>query len=287
LFGLRVSASNPYFQFQRWKEWEAQSNLKSAFYLFYRPRGVRLDINDCKSSVAGRRTDWTSLKEIARQGWEFGLHTSIHSGERPAAIAEARAWIEDKLGCPVRGVRHHYWAIDCRAPHRTHRVHAESGFLYDSSIAWRDQAGFRAGTCLPYAPYDPEAEKELTLTELPCNLMDGHILFRDVSGARRDQDEAVRRGHQLMEAVKAAGGAAVLNWHQEKGFNRWEYPGFFEALQAVIEPYFTDSDVWVALPRELVEHWRTRASRILGSAGAAYGCGAISERTRKIGSQES
>ncbi|MBM4327381.1 MAG: hypothetical protein FJ118_09485 [Deltaproteobacteria bacterium] len=269
LFGLGRNAADPHFQFQRWKEWERQSNLKSAFYLFYRPRGVRFDINDCKSSVAGRRTDWETLRRIADEGWEFGLHSSIRSRERPAAIPEAKAWLEGKLEGPVHGVRHHYWAIDWRAPHRTYRLHAESGFLYDSSVAWRDQAGFRAGTCLPYALYDPETEKTLPLTELPCNLMDGHILFRDVSGARRDHEEAVRLGRDLMEVVKTFGGAAVLNWHQEKGFNRLEYAGFFEALDAVLEPYLTNRDAWIALPRELVEHWNARADLILGASQSA------------------
>jgi hypothetical protein len=271
LFGLGRGSSNPYFQFQRWKDWEARSNLKSAFYLFYRPRRVRFDINDCKSSVAARRTDWKTLRKISRDGWEFGLHSSIRSSERPVAIAEAREWLEGKLGGPVRGVRHHYWAIDWRAPHRTHQLQAESGFLYDSSIAWRDRAGFRAGTSLPYAPYDPDTERALPLTELPCNLMDGHILFRNVSGVRRDHEEAVCLGRQLIEVVKAAGGAAVLNWHQEKGFNRLEYAGFFDVLDAVLEPYFADSDAWTALPHEVVEHWNTRARRILSSAGPAHG----------------
>ncbi|MFZ5868048.1 MAG: hypothetical protein ACOYXY_19355 [Thermodesulfobacteriota bacterium] len=271
VFGLRRGSSNLYFQFQRWKDWEALRNLKSAFYLFYRPRRVRFDINDCRSSVAARQTDWKTLRKISREGWEFGLHSSIRSRERPAAIAEAREWLEGKLAGPIRGVRHHYWSIDWRAPHRTHRLQAESGFLYDSSIAWRDQAGFRAGTCLPYAPYDPEAEKALPLTELPCNLMDGHILFRNVSGARRDYEEAVRLGHQLMEIVKAAGGAAVLDWHQEKGFNRLECPGFFDVLDAVLEPCLTDSDAWIALPREVVEHWNTRADLILSTSHSACG----------------
>ena len=64
--------------------------------------------------------------------------------------------VEERLERKVLGVRHPYWAIDWRAAWRTRRQHERAGLSYDGSIAWRDLPGLRAGTSMPYRPYDLE-----------------------------------------------------------------------------------------------------------------------------------
>lgn len=256
---------NPFFAFREWQAWEAARGFRSAFYLFVRPRGVPADINDCKSSVASRRVDWAALRQLAAEGWEFGLHPSIHVKQTNGAFEAARVWLERNLDAPIDGIRHHYWAIDWRRPYLTYRQHIAAGFLYDSSIAWREAPGFRAATCLPFLPFDLDADRELAIQVLPCCLMDGHVLYANTAGQLRDRDAAIADGRRILSTVRAHGGAAVVNWHSETAFNRLPYDGFVDALDGILAPALADGDAWLATPRELVDHWRRRAQAILPS----------------------
>jgi hypothetical protein len=246
---------DPYFAFAKWQEWEARRGLKSAFYVFHRPPGTPRDVNDCKSSLAHRGADWDRLRRLADEGWEFGLHPSIHSKDTEGAFAASKAWIESKLERPVYGLRHHYWALDWRDPIATNRQHQQAGFRYDSSIAWRDRAGFRAGTALPYHPFDSACGRALDLVEIPCVLMDSHILH-DAKGRRTEAAAARALGLAIVERVRACGGVLTPNWHQESAFNRLHYDGYLEALDDLLQPLVDASDVWLATPDAVGEHWR-------------------------------
>ena len=272
-FGIGIASlaerPGPYFGFPRWRDWERERGLQSAFYVFFRPRGVPRDFNDCKSSLASRRTDWETLRRMAAEGWEFGLHPAIHAKDSPGGFERSKAWLESRLGRSVAGLRHHYWALDWRNPASTHRQHQQAGFRYDSSIAWRDRPGFRAGTALPYHPFDPTVGKALDLVEIPCALMDGHILLSGTGEARRDPEAALRMGRDIVDRVREVGGVLVTNWHQEGAFDRLHFRGYMDLLDRLLEPLRCSSDVWVATPQEVCAHWRRLASDLLGAAGDA------------------
>jgi len=147
--------TNPLFGFSNWKEYEAPRSIRSCFYLSTVPKTAKIDINDCKSSVTDPNMNWDILKEMVREGWEFGLHASINTKFRTDSFIQAKNILEEKLGAPIYGLRHHYWALDWLRPYITFRKHVNAGFRYDTSIAWRDAPGFRAATCLPFQPFDP------------------------------------------------------------------------------------------------------------------------------------
>ena len=264
---LGSRSPGPYFAFPRWREWERERRLRSAFFVFVLPTGVRRDLNDCKSSLDGRRVDWEALRRMAADGWEFGLHAAINTRDTPAGFEDSKSWLEAKLGSAVHGLRHHYWAIDWRDPTVTHRQHQRAGFRYDSSIAWRDRAGFRAGTALPYQPFDPIAQAALDLVELPCTLMDGHVLDASIRGAPADPESGLRAGGEIVERVWEAGGMLVTNWHQEAASDRVHFKGYVETLDRLLAPLYGSSEVWVATPDEVSAHWQRRASSLLGAAG--------------------
>jgi hypothetical protein len=246
---------NPYDQFDWWKEWEHKAGIRSAFYLFIRPNGVRFDRNDCKSSVAGAAGNWQLFRRMSEDGWEFGLHASIHTKVKAGAFATAREWLERKLGAKVLGVRHHYFALDWRKPYLTHRAHSSAGFEYDTSIAWRDVPGFRTGTSLPYPAFDQVARQALDFTIIPCNLMDNHIACGNVRGMRIPREEAVARGREMIDIVKRQGGVAVINWHQEAALNRFSFDGYRDLFEAVAEVCVNDTSAWFASPIELCRYW--------------------------------
>jgi hypothetical protein len=245
---------NPLFGFPGWRDFERRRQLRSAFYLYARRGRLGWDIHDCKSSVVGQHIDWAVLIRMLAEGWEFGFHAPIHSKDSVDALSAGKQWIEERLGCRIHGLRHHYWALDWVSPHRTWRMHAENGFRYDGSIAWRDVPGFRAATCHPFMPFDPDADEVIDIHELPVCLMDGHVIRDGV-----DVFSAIREGLDTIGRVRECGGVAVLDWHTESACGDYVFKRHVPTLDGVLAALAERGDAWFATPWEIVQHWRRRA----------------------------
>ena len=246
-------AGNPLFGFPRWREIEGHRGVRGCFYLFANTNRTKRDLNDCKSSVATVNVPWQALRNMAAEGWEFGLHASIHAKRSVDSFLSAKHWLEEKLQEPLRGLRHHYWALDWQKPHLTFRKHVNAGFRYDTSIAWNTKEGFRAATCHPYQPFDPGYDRPLEMFELPTSIMDGYVV---------NQPDGLARARAILEAISGQGGVAILDWHTETAWNRGLRAGYVDFLLKMLEPYFGSSDVWFATPWEIAKHWRARAAAL-------------------------
>ncbi len=254
---FRDPTGNPLFGFPLWRDLELEQRIRSTFYLYARLVRLKADLNNCKSSVVEQPIDWDVLRRMVDDGWEFGLHAPINARHDIDALAGGKQWIEEQLGSPVYGLRHHYWALDWTAPHTTWRKHVNSGFRYDTSIAWRDVGGFRAATCHPFRPFDPKRGKPLDIYELPTCLMDGHVVGR--SG---DVAVDVAAGLETVERVKERGGVAVLDWHTESACNVYEYTDTLTTLVGILEPLLADTDAWFATAWEVSQHWHQRRKQL-------------------------
>jgi hypothetical protein len=245
---------NPFFGFDHWADSERRRNCRSAFYLFHRMT-VRRHLNDVRSSVFNRDVPWDRLRALADEGFEFGVHAAINAKNSLDEFIAVKAAVEDRIGHPVFGLRHHYFSIDWREPFRTWRKHVNAGFRYDTSIAWRDATGFRAGTCLPYRPWDPERQRALDLYVLPTSIMDAHILG---AGTRAGLDGPVAAACALAQRIAGQNGLLVLDWHTETGCDAYKYKGYRTAAERILDTVL--SKAWCATPWEITERWHARYS---------------------------
>lgn len=253
---------DPQFQFAGWASLEEAIGVRSAFYLHAR-EGRRRHLHDPTYTVDDHPR-WKVLCDLVEAGWEVGVHASIESGRAFQQLVRERALLEVVLRHPVRGVRHHYWRLDWRAPWRTFRHHVEAGYTYDTSIAWRDRYGFRAGTSQPFRPFDRERGRTLDVLELPTTVMDGH-LFEYLGLTPTDATATLRR---LSATVAEAGGIFNLNWHQEAYDNRHAHRGWRDTYQTIVSELADDPDAWIATPYEVARWWLERLGR-LGATGTA------------------
>jgi hypothetical protein len=250
--GLTLRGNDPLFGFDVWAEAERAGDLRSAFFVFGRSK-VRPYVNDCRSTVFNRRVDWDLLRRLADEGWEFGLHPPIRAKDDINEFIWGKEALEQRLRRPIEGLRHHYWALDWRQPHLTFRKHVKAGFSYDASIAWRDDAGFRAGTCLPYRPFDPGRGHALDFYELPTAVMDGNVIS---DGG--DVEAAVHRARCIVESVRQVGGVLILDWHTEAAVEGYCYRNLRTALGRLLAEIRAGSDAWFVTPGELTRHWDRR-----------------------------
>jgi hypothetical protein len=250
-------ADDPNFCFPAWAELESSVGARSCFYVAVTssadPLGSAYDVDyDYRHPAIVR-----ALHDALERGCEIGLHASINAHRIDGRIAEERALLERILhNHPVEGVRHHYWALDPEHPEATLDAHAKAGFVYDSSLGLNDTPGFRRGMVWPFTPFDPRQEREVVLLEVPPTLMDGAVFYRSVTA-----EEGRRRIEGHVDAVKAAGGAAVFDWHLEQ-LNPSRLHGAGGALADVLRSLAGDSDVHWTTPIEAARWWRERRARI-------------------------
>lgn len=248
---------DPLAAFMTWAEAEGAVDVRSAFFLSDR-KIVPRHLNDCRSTVFNQNLDWGRLRALADAGWEFGCHPPIRATENTQEFVQDKSALEARLHRPVYGVRHHYLALDWRRPYLTFRQHLGAGFRYDMSIAWRDAPGFRAGSSLPYRPYDPERARALEFCVLPATIMDLQLMGQDV-----DQDEAESQALQVIDRIRQVGGMVVLDWHTESAMNLYCYRNYHTVLLRLIHRLRGDTDAWFATPWELTQHWMERRRRLV------------------------
>ena len=248
---------DPNFCFADWEELESSVGARSCFYVAVTssadPLGAAVDVNyDFRHPAMVR-----ALHDALERGCEVGLHASINAHRIDGRIAEERALLERVLdNYRVEGVRHHYWALDPENPEGTLDAHARAGFLYDSSLGLNDTPGFRRGMVWPFAPFDRRRGREVPLLEVPPTLMDGAVFYRAVSA-----EEGRRRIDSHVDAVKAVGGAVVLDWHLEQ-LNPARLHGAGAALADALRALAGDSEAHWTTPVEAARWWRERRRRI-------------------------
>ena len=106
--------------------------------------------------------------ELASHGWDHRRVFTLDETEFRADLERARYAIEDAGGVPVNGYRAPSFSIDARTPW-AHRVLAEQGYAYSSSVApiRHDHYGWRES---PRFAWRPVAGADLI--ELPVTTVD-------------------------------------------------------------------------------------------------------------------
>jgi hypothetical protein len=245
------TSEDPNFGFRYWMNQERSLGGRGCFYVAVRScadfTGHPLDVPYIADSPDMIR----ALRDAIESGWEVGLHASIQCATEPGRFAEEKALLETLLGgAPVRGVRHHYWALDPANTAATWQAQREAGFLYDSSLGTNDAPAFRRGMAWPFTPLEGGG-----LLQIPPTMMDGCVLYS--SPSPRAGLKAVR---DHLQTVFAAGGAAVLDWHLEQS-NGARLSGAGPALETVLDSVRGRDDIWVTTPSDVLDWWMERARR--------------------------
>jgi len=163
------------------------------------------------------------VKQLAGAGFDIGLHGGYHTQRDGAELARQRRRLSNVI--PVRMSRQHY--LRFRTPD-TWRALVEAGIEVDTTMAYADREGFRAGTCHAFRAFDVERDEVLPLVELPLIVMDVTLRsYRQLSPAR-----AADRTLELAERCARVGGVFSLLWHNTSIGNQW--PGWDDAYDRIL-----------------------------------------------------
>ncbi|MFC6716692.1 polysaccharide deacetylase family protein [Natrialbaceae archaeon GCM10025810] len=244
--------ADPYHQFDRWLEIEAQYDATSTFFFLPNEWG-RSHISDhgyrhsdtvrfdgIAMTIAGM------MCEINARGWEIGLHPTWYSYDDPHELEHQKKQLESVVGEDIRSVRQHYLHFD---PRETPLAQDIAGFEFDSTIGFNSNIGFRYGSSYPWNLYDLRNGQRLDLVEIPLSIQDV-ALFRP-KGLNLTPDHAIEYIKQLGEAVRKTGGVLTLSWHPHTiAWDDW-----WETYQRALEE-LDKLGAWFGSVAEVGEQWK-------------------------------
>ena len=112
------------------------------------------------------------IDELQQDGHETGLHSSLKAFDKSGKYSEERLKLEEITGEAISGLRQHY--LRAKFP-RLWQKAANAGFMYDTSLGYNYQYGFRAGTCHPFRCYNFKTDKELPLWEFSLAFFENNL----------------------------------------------------------------------------------------------------------------
>jgi len=231
----------PYDTFKYILKLNRRFKLKSSFYF--------LAGENEKTRLSYQIDSPRVIKLINRlkQEYEIGLHAGFESFNDVLKLQEERCRLEVVTGLPVRGVRQHYLRFQVPL---TWRYQEAAGFLYDTTLSFPEEEGFRCGICTPFQPFDLEERRKLDLWEVPLTVMDGTLFDYQKLGL----DEAYERIRMLVDIVRNNGGVFVLLWHNSM-LDEKKMPGIRGLYKRVLR-YISDMNPLTGSVGEIVELWR-------------------------------
>jgi hypothetical protein len=160
------------------------------------------------------------------QGIEMGVHPGYNTFLSPALLAQQVQKCRRALQNDCIGGRQHYlrWCPETW-------VHWEQcGLQYDSSVAFVEHCGFRAGTCVPYLPWLWRENRHAHLLEIPLIVMDVSFIYNGWMISHPDRIQPAVE--TLIRRCAAVGGVFTLVWHNTGLVPPFaqHYPGILDAL---------------------------------------------------------
>src|SRR5579863_615308 len=151
------------------------------------------------------------IQWLQKYNVELGVHPGYETFRSPDKLRKEVETVREILGTQIMGGRQDYlrWC-----PH-SWLDWENCGLLYDSSVGFADQVGFRAGTCLPYHPWLFELNRQANLIELPLIVMDCTL----TSYMRLDRDQSLIAVTECIEQCRKVGGVFALLWHTDSMLN--------------------------------------------------------------------
>ena len=220
----RARRSDPYWSFERILRDERRFGAASTFFVM----AAHSHPLDGPAAETYERVRPRLVETLLAGGAEVALHGSYSAADRADRLAAEKRKLEALAG-DVRGQRYHFLRLD---PHSNLAALESLGFVYDSTLGFADQPGFRAGIAHPFRPWDFEREQPVRLVEVPLAAMDvtlGEERYLNLSA----RQAATHLGALVDWAAEHGGGFAVL-WHSEQ----WDsalHPGWDRLYRRFIE----------------------------------------------------
>lgn len=248
-FRALVSGKNPALAFDQLTTTEDKFSFKSSFYFIMGKPKVKALLRSDITYDLSKSKILKKAKQVLENGFEVGLHASYNTSLDPDLLLKEKKEVERLIDSPISGLRQHF--LRCKIP-ESWVEQRDSGFLYDTSLGFPDQSGYRASFAFPFYAYDLRNDQKLDLMELPLAIMD-RTYSKYLSFSPKQIKQDIIKTFQELEDF---GGLVTILWHthmvDELGFSG--YPRLYEKILDFVHK----KGYFVAPGREIAEWWSKR-----------------------------
>lgn len=180
---------------------------------------------------------------------EIGLHGS------PASAFDLEVLKEEinnlkALGLKPTGFRTHYLHFDYQ---KSFSILEEAGILYDSTLGYWENIGFRAGISFPFFPFNIKENRPFRVLEIPLIVMDTTLYSQKAMNLSRLT--AHRNLKRLIDLAAKYQSHLSLLWHNST-FDPVDYPGWGSLYWQTID-YANKKKGWVSSLHNIYDEWVT------------------------------
>lgn len=198
---------------------------KSTFYFLASSETVD-NVKNADYSIKTKKYREIQQKIVAA-GSEVGIHGSYGTSKDANKLQhEIR-----QMDVEIVGNRFHYLHF---IPNESLPILEQSKIMYDSSLGFAEEIGFRHGICHPFHLYDLEYNCQSKIVEIPLMVMDTTLFQSNYLHVK--PEEAQRLIVELLEEVAVFHGIFSILWHNNAysdiKFGAWKkgYHLFVESL---------------------------------------------------------
>lgn len=232
---------DPYWTFNYMLDIEKENNFNSSFYFM----ALSDDDPDFRYDTDDERVR-RLISELENDECEIGYHGSLLSYNNKEIMDTEKKRLDEIITNKPYGCRQHY--LKFQIPF-TWRYQQQSGMLYDTTLSYAEQDGFRCGICFPYKPYDILKGKVMDIWEIPLIIMEGTLqseMYRNLS-----PEEALDIIKNTVETVKRYKGVFSILWHNSSFDYNWE--GWDRVFEETMS-YLRESNCLSLSGKELIEY---------------------------------
>jgi hypothetical protein len=144
--------------------------------------------------------------EIQKRGHRVGWHPGYRAAADSSIFTGEKARMDQIMGATRYGGRHHYlrWSVG-----KSWEQWEDLGLLYDSSLGYPDEIGFRCGTSHPFPCFSLPRQRQLSLVEEPLIIMD--CALQNV--VERQGKSAYSMALEILSRARTAGGSPAVLYH--------------------------------------------------------------------------
>ena len=226
--------SNPsYWCFDYWRQIESNYNFKSVFYIYSKTSsngGFKSWLIDPSYDISKNKKLQNELKEMALEGWKIGLHGSYKSALDFNQLKLEKESLQTAVGFNIEKTRQHWLNFTEEITPQSH----SQLFKEDSTLAWNDTLGFRAGTISKFTPYDHKNDKPFDYEEIPQVIMDSNLYDYSSGG----EENAINEGLKILEMAKNYKNAFFsISWHPRTCSSDYNWHKSYELYLQKIAQY--------------------------------------------------
>ncbi len=178
---------------------------------------------------------------------EIGLHGTKTAAFDKETINSEHLKIQS-AGINCIGYRNHYLSFDYQ---KSFAILEEAGFLYDSTLGFWENIGYRAGISFPFFPYNLKENRPFKILEIPLTVMDT-TLYSD-KAMKMSVRRSFKHIKKLVQESRSNNSHISILWHNTI-FDPIDYPGWGKLYYRILR-YAYKNDAWICSLKELYDFW--------------------------------